>query len=70
MLGFLSRIENAKRRLTFRGSLPLDNREFIGCLLDTAAPPTSQAEAPTGASSGDSQTPASHALPMLEHIGN
>ena len=69
-LGFLSRMERAKRQLASRGSPPLDNREVISRLLDRLdemAPP--QAEGLTSASSGDTQNRASHAVPMLEHSG-
>ena len=71
-LGFLSRMERAKRQLASRGSPPLDNREVISRLLDRLddIPPTgTQAESLTGASSGDTQTRAGHAVPMLEHSG-
>lgn len=69
-LGFLSRMERAKRQLASRGSPPLGGRGVVGRLLDRLdemAPP--QAEGLTSASSGDTQNRASHAVPMLEHSG-
>ena len=70
-LGFLSRMERAKRQLASRGLPPLDNREVISRLLDRLddIPTRTQAEGLTGASSGDTQTRAGHAVSMLEHSG-
>ena len=67
-LGFLSRMESAKRQLASRGSPPLDNHEVISRLLDLLdmALSTTHAEGLTGTSSGE---PQSHALLMLEHSG-
>ena len=65
---FLSRMGDAKRLLAPRGSPPLDSRELISSLLDSAAPSTSQSENLAGGGA-PSQSQTVPVASMLENSG-